>query len=245
MNTMKLKMIKRIEVDRLMVNPENYRFDPVDTQSQAIDLMLEEKGDEIINLAKHIIENSLDEAKNFRVIEIKKDLFKVLEGNRRITAIKCLQNSSLAKSKSLRNKFIKLMEKAKKEGKSIPTEVNCFVYKTEDEAAKWIRLDHTGKNKGVGLVEWGPAEQNRFEYKFGDKLSPTMQAISLLEHETKTKFDTGELKKLKISTIDRILSNAKSRSYLGIDVSNGNIILTASRKEVIERLDKFFNRISN
>ncbi|HYD03772.1 MAG TPA: hypothetical protein VEC16_05745 [Alphaproteobacteria bacterium] len=236
-------MIKKIEINKLIVNPENYRFDPVDNQSQAIDLMLEEKGDELVNLARHILQFGLDEAKNFRVIEIKKDLFKVLEGNRRLTTIKCLQNPSLIKSDSLRNKFLKVIEEKKTTGKPLPQEINCFIYKTEADAAEWIKLDHGGKNKGIGLDSWGPAEQNRYDYAFGGKLSPTMQAIGLLEQETGADFNSSQLKKLKITTIDRILSNPVSRSYLGIDISGGQIFLTAPKKEVVERLDKLFNKI--
>lgn len=229
-------MKKKIDINKLVVNPKNYRFDPVENQGQAINLMLEEKGPEILNLASHIAEHGLDEAKAFRVLEIKKDLFLVLDGNRRSTAIKCLLEPSLTKSESLKNKFIKIS----KEIKNIPKEINCVIYKTEEEAAKWIKLDHTGKNKGMGLDSWGMAEQERFSYRFEGKISPTMKVINLFEHETKSKVDT---EKVKISTIERILSNPESRAYIGLDFVNGEIILTAPKKEVIERLDKLFNKI--
>jgi len=234
-------MRKTIEVSNLMVNPENYRFDPVETQSQAIDLMLEEKGTEIFNLAKHIVEHGLDEAKNLRVSEIKKDLYKVLEGNRRITALKCLHDPSLIKSDSLKGKFLNLIEEAKKQGKEIPQNVSVFVYKTEEEASKWIKLDHTGKNEGVGLVEWGKAERDRFEQRFEGRSSPATQAVDLYESIIKTKIK--DRNKLKLSTINRLLSNAESRAYLGLGMANENIYPTAPLKEVGERLDKLFNKM--
>ena len=234
-------MRKDIEIDKLVVNPENYRFDPVETQSQAIDLMFDQKGEELLALAKHIIDYGIDEAKGFRVTEIKKDLYKVLEGNRRITVIKCLNNLSLIKSDSLRSRFAKLLEDAKKSGKTIPTMVHCLVYKNEEAAAPFIKLDHTGKNEGAGLDPWGAAEKNRFDYKFGGKLNPAMQAVNLYEKESKSKIDDPN--KLKLSTINRILSNAEARSYLGLGMSNEQIYPTAPIKEVIERLDKLFNKM--
>src|SRR3989338_390981 len=212
-------MEKNITVDKLIVNPENYRFDPVDTQTEAIGLMLDEKGDEVLNLAKHIFEHGLDKAKDCRVIEIKKDLFMVLDGNRRVTAVKCLNDPSLIKNDSLKNKFIKLT----KENGTIPKDISCLVYEKEEDAAEWIKLDHTGKNKGVGKDEWGAAEKQRFDYKFGGKISPAMQTCNLFEHETGKKLDT---KRLKISTINRILSNPEARSYIGLEISNGDIVLT-------------------
>jgi len=234
-------MRKLLELDNLMVNPDNYRFDSVENQSQAIDLMLEEKGDEIFNLAKHIIENGLDEAKNLRVTEVKKDLYKVLEGNRRITAIKCLHNPFLIKIESLKVKFKKLIEDANKENKILLTRINCFVYKNEEDASKWVKLDHTGKNEGVGLVEWGKSERDRFEQKFEGKSSPATQAVDLYESIMNTKIK--DRNKLKLSTINRLLSNAESRAYLGLGMSNEVIYPTTSLKEVGERLDKLFNKM--
>ena len=229
-------MKRNIDIKKLMVNPENFRFDPVDNQSEAIDLMLEEKGVEIFNLAKHILEHGLDKAKDSRVLELKKDLFLVLDGNRRITAIKCLHDPSLIKIGPLKTKFLNILK-----GKSVPPDqVNCFVYSNEKDAAEWIKLDHTGKNIGIGQDPWEPAGKDRFDYKFSGKISPAMQIINLFQQETKKKIDT---KTLKVSTINRILSNPESRSYLGLDIKNGKVILTSIKKEVISRLDQLFNKI--
>ncbi|MEK9182599.1 MAG: hypothetical protein AAB809_00800 [Patescibacteria group bacterium] len=67
-----------------------------------------------------------------------------------------------------------------------------------------------------------------------------MQILNFFQQETKQKIDT---KKLKISTINRILSNPESRSYLGIDIKNGNIISLASKAESLARLNKLFDKI--
>jgi hypothetical protein len=229
-------MRKDIEVQNLLVNHENYRFDPVDNQNEAVNLMLEEKGEEIFNLARHILEYGLDQAKDSRVLEIKKNLFLVLDGNRRVTAVKCLHDPSFVKDGSLRNRFLTLL----KGKKSLPDRINCFVYTKEKDAAEWIKLDHTGKNSGIGQDPWEPAGKDRFDYKFSGKISPAMQIVDLFQQETKKQVDT---KTLKISTINRILSNPESRSFLGIDVRNGRIALAAAKKEVIGRLDQLFNKI--
>lgn len=229
-------MRKDIEIDKLLVSHENYRFDPVDNQGEAIGLMLEEKGEEILTLAKHILEYGLDKAKDLRVLEIKKNLFLVLDGNRRVTAIKCLHDPSLVKDATLRTKFLKAL----KEGKNPPEHISCFVYANEKEAAEWIKLDHTGKNSGVGQDPWEPAGKERFDYKFSGKVSPAMQVVDLFQSETKKHVDT---KTLKISTLNRILSNPESRSYLGIGIKNSQIVLTAPKKEAIDRLSKLFDKI--
>lgn len=229
-------MKKDIEFNRLIVNPENYRFDPVENQQEAINLMLEEKGEEIFNLAGHILKLGLDKAKDSRVLEIKKDLFLVLDGNRRATAIKCLHDPGLIKNSSLRNKFLSIL----KENNNPPTLINSFIYKKEIDAAEWIKIDHTGKNGGIGQDPWEPASKDRFDYKFSGKISPAMQLVSLFNQETKKIVDT---KSLKISTINRILSNPESRSYLGVNIIGGNIIIVGNKKEVVDRLNTLFNKI--
>ena len=233
------KMQRMIDVDKLIVNPENYRFDPVENQNQAIDIMLERKSDELVNLAKHIIENGLDLAKSFRVMEIKKDLYRVLEGNRRVTVLKCLHNPLLIKSDALRNKFIKLKQEHKR--RIIPTVVNCYIYKDEKEAAPFIKLDHTGKNEGAGLDEWGMAEKNRFSYKFEGKISPAMQLVYWYQDQTKSKIEDPN--KLKLSTIDRFLGNVEARSYLGLGMAEGKVYLVSSPKEVARRLGRLFDKM--
>ncbi len=233
-------MKKDIDVRNLIINPENYRFDPVDTQAEAIDLMLEEKGEEILNLSKHIYEKGLDQARDIRVLEIKKGLFLVLDGNRRVTSIKCLAEPQIIKNDILRNKFEKILKEKKDKNGNIPTQVNCFVYKDEKEAAEWIKIDHTGKNGGIGQDAWEPASKDRFDYKFGGKVSPVMQILQLFQQETKKSINT---KALKISTINRIISNPESRSYLGLDIRVGIVVLTAPKSEVLERLDVLFNKI--
>lgn len=229
-------MKKTIHYSKLIVNPENYRFDPVENQHEAIDLMLGEKGSEIVNLAKHILEHGLDEAKELRVVE--KDLgeYVVLDGNRRTVAIKCLHDQSWIKDEKTKKAFQILL----KTEKSVPARIQSFVYDDEKSAAEWIKLDHTGKNDGVGQDSWGTAEQDRFAYKFERKISLAMQAVSVVEKELDKKIDT---KKLKVTTINRIMSNPESRSYLGVGVSRGDLIFTADKKESYARLDQLFDKV--
>lgn len=231
-------MKKNINFNELIVNPENYRFDAVDDQEQAIDLMIEEKGLEIFNLAKDILDNGLDQAKDIRVLSISQDKYLVLDGNRRITAVKCLHNPSIIKDNNVRSKFVKLGNASHR----IPVTIQCFIYDTEVNASKWIKLDHTGKNSGIGQDPWGSAEVDRFGYKFEGKISPAMQAVQAVEKATGIPLNT---KKLKISTINRIFSNPEARSFLGIDVKNKIMLFTADENEVIDRLSKLFSKVIN
>ncbi|MEX2007632.1 MAG: hypothetical protein WD992_02570 [Candidatus Levyibacteriota bacterium] len=227
-------MKKRISIDKLVVNPENYRFDSVDTQDQAIDLMLTEKGEEILSLADHISRFGLDISKDLRVLK-RESRYLILDGNRRITALKCLNDPTIIKNDNLRKEFEKLKNKAK----NLPRKVNSFVYPDEDAASEWIRLDHTGKNKGAGQDPWLPPAQERFDYKFGGKFSPAMQAANLLRRNGLS----VDEKKMKVTTINRIFSNPRARSFLGIDFKKGELSIVSNEREVISRLKALFDKI--
>jgi len=228
-------MKKTINYKNLIINPQNYRFDPVENQEEAIDLMIKEKGKEMFNLAKHIAQKGLDGGKNVRVVSLGKQ-YLILDGNRRITAIKSLHNPDLIKDQELKGKFLNLL----KEKINIVQNIDCFVYDNEEDALEWIGLDHTGKNDGIGQDKWDYAAQERFKNKVSGNLSPALQCVDFVQDSLNKKINT---KDLKISTVNRIISNPLARSYLGIDIKAGKIVCTCDENEAVSRIDKLFDKI--
>lgn len=228
-------MKKVLNVKDLIVNPENYRFDSVDTEDEAIEVMLQDKGKEIVNIATHIVDKGLDQARDIRVIK-KEGQYVVLDGNRRITAIKCVLNPGIVKDAKFRVKFEALNAKAKV---STLENVNCYIYPTEEASSEWVRLDHTGKNEGVGQDSWGSPEVERFDQKFGGKLSLAMQAVDILK-KNGIKIDT---KRAKITTVNRLFSDPFVREYMGISKNNGDLEIITAKKEAIARMSKVFKEV--
>src|SRR3989344_5072369 len=222
-------MKKTLRISQLVVNPENYRFEPVKNESKAIDLMLEEKGPEILVLAKHIGRFGLDPTRDTRVVEVD-GKYSVLDGNRRVTALKCMLNPSLVKDVTLRRAF---ENAAKKAVIVIPKSVAAYVFPNEEAASEWIKLDHTGKNDGVGQDSWGPPEIDRFNQRFGGRLSLGMQAVDLLRKDGFS-VDTH---RLKLTTFNRLLADPEVREYLGVGRRNGVLEVVAEPKESLRRLN--------
>src|SRR5690606_8653546 len=132
----KTKIIKLVN---LQVNTENYRFEPVASQKEAINLMINSLGPKIYTLAEHIVDNGLNPNDRIQVVLSSHDSTKynVVEGNRRTVALKLINNPDILDSKShlnLKKKFQKLKDKA---GKNLITEVECTVYDNPSEADKW------------------------------------------------------------------------------------------------------------
>lgn len=106
-------VVKTIKLTSLFVNTENYRFEPLSSQKEAIDKMVEDQGDKLYSLVDDIVTNGLSPV-DLIIVTPNEDNNKyiVLEGNRRITSLKLLNNPTLIDDKyiSLRKKFQKLQK---------------------------------------------------------------------------------------------------------------------------------------
>lgn len=105
--------IKSIRLTYLFVNTENYRFEPLTSQKEAIDKMIEDQGEKLYNLASDIMEFGLSPVDLIQVtLSGEENKYIVLEGNRRVTSLKLLNNPSLIGDNNigLRKKFLKLQK---------------------------------------------------------------------------------------------------------------------------------------
>jgi hypothetical protein len=89
--------VESIKLTDLLVNTENYRFETISGQKEAIDKMIENQEEKLYNLAEHIVKNGPNPNDKIQVVASSHDKSKyiVLEGNRRIIALKLLENPEL------------------------------------------------------------------------------------------------------------------------------------------------------
>jgi len=88
---------KKINITNLLLNPSNPRFNPVEHQSEAIDAMIRDQQDKLVVLARHISLYGLNPSDLILVKPYKKQ-WVVREGNRRVTALKLVNEPSLIPS---------------------------------------------------------------------------------------------------------------------------------------------------
>lgn len=230
---------KSIPIVDLIVNTENYRFESLSSQKEAVDRMIENQGMKLYNLAKHIAENGLNPNKKIQVspssIDDKK--FVVLEGNRRVIALKLLSTPDMIDDgldDALKNKFKQLHDSHKND---LITEVECVVYDTPAEADKWIKIEHTGENEGVGVVSWNKFQEDRFNEKIYGKSSVALQVVNLLIGATQVPPEIkAQLKDLKLTNLSRLMDDPDVRKFLGIEITNNVIQSRVSKDEVIKGL---------
>lgn len=234
-----MALTKKINLTDLNVNPENYRFEPVSSQKEAIDQMVNDQGEKLFHLAEHIVKNGLNPNDKIQTVVSSHDdtKFNVVEGNRRTVSLKLLNHPDLidnAKHAALKKKFRHLHDANKS---AIIKIVECTVYDNPAEADKWIKLKHAGQLDGVGTVTWTAQQVDRFEEKVEGKSSIALQTIKLLEKSADVPSEIkSKLKDLKISNLERLISDPKVRTFLGVEINNGIIQSEVEEKEVVKGL---------
>ena len=241
-------VIRTIKLTSLFVNTENYRFEPLSSQKEAIDKMIEDQGDKLYSLVDDIVTNGLSPV-DLIIVTPNEDSNKyvVLEGNRRITSLKLLNNPTLIDDKysPLRKKFQKL-QKEKPNAISELKNIACAVFETPTEADIWIKRKHSGELNGIGTVTWNAQQKQRFEEKTEGKSSIPLQIITLLKSQEEVS-DTikDSLSKLNITNLQRLMSDPYVREHLGLEINNGILVSKVKVSEVIKGLLKVVTDILN
>lgn len=211
---------KNIPISKLIINPSNDRFQPVADEPQAIDMMLDQLGSEIYSLAKDICERGLS-PKVLYVIPTKDGKYLVKDGNRRTTAIKLMQRPNLIGKlhPDIKRKFKQLNKKFKLN--PIKT-IRCYIT-NEEIADQWVKLEHTGKQNGVGVDEWDSEQKRRFDMNHGHKKDFIIQVVDFVKNSPSISRNTKELliNKVKLTNIERLLSDKDIKKKIGIRSEKG------------------------
>lgn len=234
-------MIKNdtIALADLIVNTENYRYDPLSSQKEAIDIMIEDQKDKLYNLAEHIITNGLNPNDKIQVVPSEHDRLKfiVLEGNRRVISLKIINNPNIIDHPEylyLKKKFKKLHDENRSR---LLNEIECIVYDDPSEADKWIKIKHTGQINGIGTVDWNPQQIQRFDEKVEGKSSIALQTINLLKQSDDVPDDVKKnINNIPITNLDRLISDPNVRDFLGFEINNGILQSEIDQREVIKGL---------
>lgn len=231
---------KLIDISLLNINIENPRFEMVGNQREAIKTMIEDQGDKLIKLADDIVNEGLNPGDPIYVVQHEKneEQFNVLEGNRRATVLKLLENPDLIPetNKSLLNKFRKLSELYTK---NPIDKVNCILFNSEKDAEHWIELKHTGQNDGIGTVGWDAQQKARFDERVKGTSSYALQIIDFLLKESSVDSDIkSQLKNVKSSSLQRLVTDPDFRRVAGIEIYNGKVQTKFEPSEVAKPLTK-------
>lgn len=228
-----------------MLDTENFRFEPSNSQFEAINKMIENQGEKLYNLALDILENGLNPTDMIIVTPSEGHSFRVLEGNRRITTLKLLKTPTLIDLSygTLQKRFQKLHDKYKN---NLLSSVECCVFDNVESAFIWVQRKHSGEQGGIGTVTWNSQQKQRFEAATSGKQSIPLQIISFLASSDEVPNEIKEnLPNINITNLDRLTSDAYVREFLGIETNEGIVSSKLAKSEVVKSLVSIVNDILN
>lgn len=212
--------IQLIDYRKLQLDLQNPRFARQENQQEALAALITDAPEKLIRLARDIKAYGLDPINPILVTPQQDDHYNVLEGNRRLAAVRLLHGSGVEHIPS--NLEYMLPEAY---DPSVVTLVQCVIIPTREAAHHWLELRHTGENQGVGVVRWSTAQRERFRptrthaakgmdfLRLARRLDPSdpelQKACDLIERS-------------KITTLGRIVGDPNVRKRLGLLYSLGD-----------------------
>ena len=155
-----MAIFETFKLSELRLDEENFRTGSTGSQRDAIHAVIADQKEKLVNLAKDILaEGGLSPGEPIWVFRDPVSNFYVsVEGNRRVTALKLLENPSLGDGTLIEKPFRDL---AKRFAANPIRDLQACVFSSREEAAPWVRKRHLRSGSGVGLEPWKPMAQNR------------------------------------------------------------------------------------
>ena len=215
-------MIERIElsVDELLLDLDNPRLGSTSSQSEALVSIVRLNLGYFRNLMASIRDDGLDPGDSLYVIRSEDNQdFVVLEGNRRLSALKVLSNPNVLVGTDLPESTKNfLIREATGFERSGVEPISCVRFDNREEANDWIRRRHTGVAGGEGRITWKPLEIQKFS---GDYT--TIDIIDFVGRNagySKEEWEHAQsaLGSGKSTNLTRLLESAAGQSHLRLTV---------------------------
>lgn len=227
---------KPIPLVDLLIDTLNPRLeDEPSNQRKAIQAVATLQKEKLATLAEDIVEYGINPSDSPIVIPApaQQDRYIVLEGNRRLAALKALENPDLL-AEAVDEKLVRRFRELNKRYQTNPiVEIDCVVFEERTKADHWIELRHTGENEGAGIVHWGALESARFRQRRGEKVYH-LQALDFLEE--RGDLSREDRQKVPVSSLERLLSNPDIRAKLGLEMVNRILYTQFDEDEVAKGL---------
>jgi hypothetical protein len=230
--------IKAIPLSDIKLDLENVRFgqDVANNQREAMSLMMSSKKDarKIEKLAEHISEYGLDPTELQLVYKDSDNSYVVIEGNRRLTALRLLINPGLCPIENLIPNFNKYHKRMDLSSIDI---IECGVVKDRNEGLVWIDIKHTGENGGIGRVQWDGNIRDEFRARGGEE-SIGRQLRNLIKKSNLFDSDTVEaVNNINVTSLTRLFSSLPAQNLFELKVVNKKLLPSMEMKFIVPSVE--------
>jgi hypothetical protein len=205
------------KLSELRLDERNYRTGPVNGQREAIQAIIADQRQKLVNLAKDILEmGGLSPGEPLWVYrDASNGSYVVVEGNRRVTALKLMDNPLLADGTPFEKEFRAL---ASRFAKNPIRQVTATVFPSYEAAAPWRRRRHLSSGSGVGLEGWKTLAKARADRDHGEKARRVLTVVEYLQDETDEWQQVEIALDPRWTTVERVLNAGPMKTALGIDI---------------------------
>ena len=224
----------------LIIDVRNARLKDEQPSEQAALLAIAgQQRKRLLNLASDIVDKGLDPTTLVAVMptDDQRKRYLVIEGNRRVVALKALETPSLISPALNNTEKTRLNKLAGRFAQKPISTVACVMFESEQELEHWVTLRHTGQNEGIGLVPWGSEEQDRYTTRHGHR-SPMGQIIDFVEKHGSLSEEAKRSNRSIITNLKRLINTPAVREALGIDMSDGQVSALYPTAEVAKSLTR-------
>jgi hypothetical protein len=174
---------ENFKLSELRLDQENYRTGRQASQRDAIRAIIEDQKNLLVNLAKDLLAVGPSPGEPIWVTRdpTSSGLYTVLEGNRRVAALKVMGSPDLAEGTIVEAPFKAL---AKSYAESPRRELEARVFASREEALPWIRRRHMSAIGGVGVQRWKPKAKGRADREQGIGAPRFLAVIELLQDDS-------------------------------------------------------------
>lgn len=224
------RQIKSIPLNLITLDQENVRFggDIAQNQREAIELLMAdpEDGRKILRLAEHIAQHGLDPTELQLVTPAENGSFTVLEGNRRLTALKLLQKPDLCPDEKLLRGFINAQKLL---NGNLPSEIECSIVESRQAGDMWIELKHTGQNNGIGRVNWDSdiRDERRARQTGVDSIGRQIRLIIKKNQNVFSSQSLEDVFKIPVTTLTRLFSSKPAQEAFQLRIENRQLTPSA------------------
>jgi hypothetical protein len=213
-----------LPIEDLLLDLDNPRLRTVATQSEALEAIVRLSIRHFRTMMQSIHQHGLDPGDSFYVLDLteESDGYIVVDGNRRLAALKVLSEPAVLQSTKLPETTIKQLTKAAAGFERSTVEpISCVVFESRADADDWILRRHGRGMEGEARIHWGTLEIQRFQ-----KDRTVLDVIDFVERNST--FDDDRWRQIKSvveakpSVLRRFLDSRKGRDWLGIAISDEN-----------------------
>ncbi|WP_369957660.1 hypothetical protein AB8P72_09030 [Psychrobacter sp. CLB018] len=222
-------MKRKIKIESLVLDYKNPRLpNSMDSEISIIEYMILQQ--QSMALLEDIAKNWLSPIEDIAVCKDGSEYI-VLEGNRRVSALKLLKNPDLLPLYSQRIKDIL------KEHNTKILDVECEVFDKREDARKWLERKHSGQQNGIGTKHWSAEQKTRFE---GGRSNNNTLAVSIIDFAKKNDIKEAEIEGI-LTTVTRFLANPAFRNSIGLRSNTKDlaIVIDIPKEDFILVLEKF------